>query len=182
MSKYDIGNTSYSAFMNEKEGRYTVLVNKAELTNRNNGGIATAEEGNFYREAVEVCDEIINRNLSQKAVVSIWKSKKKMCADEIDRIVNELKKVKAEEQKNEIPVGAGKPADSAKTSQISRIRRLLLPQRTLLTALPHAQPAWQRVRGYQIPHSNSPWCQLLRNPRRGSSCSVKRKVAPCTFH
>lgn len=116
MSKYDIGNTSYSAFMNEKEGRYTVLVNKAELTNRNNGGIATAEEGNFYREAVEVCDEIINRNLSQKAVVSIWKSKKKMCADEIDRIVNELKKVKAEEQKNEIPVGAGKPADSAKTS------------------------------------------------------------------
>lgn len=90
MDRYNIGGTSYSELMNAKTNQYNTMVRQAEIANRDNGGKPTREEGNYYREAVNICNEIINMNLSQRAVVGIWMNRKKMCEAEVNRIVNAL--------------------------------------------------------------------------------------------
>lgn len=91
MDRYNIGSTSYSELMNSKTNQYNIMLRQAEMTNRDNGGKPTREEGNYYREAVNICSEIINMNLSQRAIVNIWTNRKKMCEAEVNRIVDALK-------------------------------------------------------------------------------------------
>lgn len=90
MDRYNIGGTSYSTVMNDKTNQYNILIRKAEITNRDNDGKPTKEEGNFYREAMQVCSEIINMNLAQRAVVNLWTGRKKLCEAEVERIVRAL--------------------------------------------------------------------------------------------
>ena len=90
MNRYNIGGTSYSELMNTKTNQYNIMIRQAETANRDNGGKPTKEEGNYYREAVNICSEIINMNLSQRAIVNIWTNRKKMCEAEVNRIVKAL--------------------------------------------------------------------------------------------
>lgn len=103
MDRYNIGGTSYSELMNTKTNQYNIMIRKAEIANRDNGGKPTKEEGNFYREAGIICGEIINLNLSQRAVVDVWTNRKRMCESEVSRIVNALMPPpeKAPEEKKE---------------------------------------------------------------------------------
>lgn len=88
--KIDISGTNYTQTMDEKTTRYTNLVNKAERINRNQGGKPSKEEANFYYEASKVCDEIMNMNLSQRAVYAQWKYRKLDCEENIKRIADIL--------------------------------------------------------------------------------------------
>ena len=107
MDRYSIGGTSYSELMNEKTEQYNIMIRNAEITNRNNGGKPTKEEGNFYREAVNVCNEIINMNLSQRAVVNLWNNRKKLCEVEVNRIVSALRPAQEKEETHAIPESNG---------------------------------------------------------------------------
>ena len=104
MDRY-IGGTNYSEVMNDKVNQYNILLRNAEVTNRDNGGKPTKEEGNFYREAMNVCSEIINMNLSQRAVVNVWTNRKKLCEIEVNRIVKALRP--PEEEKEAPPMEQG---------------------------------------------------------------------------
>lgn len=90
MDRYNIGGTNYSEIMNAKTNQYNIMIRKAEIANRDNGGKPTKEEGNYYREAYNICCEIINMNLAQRAVVNAWTIRKKDCEAQVDRIVNAL--------------------------------------------------------------------------------------------
>lgn len=94
---FNIGKTNYGELMNEKTNQYNILIRKAEIANRDNKGVPSKEEGQFYREAMNVCSEIINMNLSQRAVVNIWTNRKKDCEAQVERIVRYLRPPKAEE-------------------------------------------------------------------------------------
>ncbi len=88
--RYDISGADYTRLMDEKTTRYTNLVRKAERLNRDQGGKPTKEEAGFYYEATKVCEEIMNMNLSQRAVYEQWKYRKLDCEAEIKRITNIL--------------------------------------------------------------------------------------------
>ena len=93
---FNIGKTNYGELMNEKTNQYNILIRNAEMTNRDNNGTPTKEEGQYYREAANVCSEIISHNLSQRAVANIWTNRKKACEAEVDRIVRFLRPPKPE--------------------------------------------------------------------------------------
>lgn len=88
--KFDISGTSYTRTMDEKTSQFTNLVLKAERLNRQQSGQPTKEEAELYYRAVKVCEEIINMNLSQRAVYSQWQQRKLVCEDQIKRISNIL--------------------------------------------------------------------------------------------
>lgn len=90
MDRYTLEGTNYTQLMNEKTSSYNILLREAEITRRDNGGKPSVEEGRLYREAMNVCAEIINMNLSQRAIVSAWTQRKKDCEDEVNRIVKAL--------------------------------------------------------------------------------------------
>ncbi len=116
MDRYNIGRTSYSELMNSKTNQYNIMLRQAEITNRDNGGKPSKEEGSFYREAMNICAEIINMNLSQRAIVNIWTNRKKMCETEVNRIVNALrppeKEVKKEPEPDNSLSNNGRKAES----------------------------------------------------------------------
>lgn len=89
-NKYDISGTGYTQMMDEKTTRYTGLIRKAERIHRDQGGKPTKEEASFYFEAAKVCEEIMNMNLSQRAVYEQWKYRKLDCQEEIKRITDIL--------------------------------------------------------------------------------------------
>ena len=89
-NKYDISGTSYTKMMDEKTSCYTGLIRKAERLNRDQGGKPTKEEAGFYFEAAKVCEEIMNMNLSQRAVYEQWKYRKLDCQEQIKRITDIL--------------------------------------------------------------------------------------------
>ncbi len=89
-NRYDISGTSYTKTMDEKTTRYTNLVRRAERINRDQGGKPTKEEASFYYEASKVCEEIMNMNLSQRAVHEQWRYRKMDCEDRIRQITNIL--------------------------------------------------------------------------------------------
>ena len=97
MDLTNIGRTNYGELMNEKTNQYNILIRNAEMAARDNGGTPSKEEGQFYREAANVCSEIINHNLSQRAVANIWTNRKRACEAEVDRIVRFLRPPKQEE-------------------------------------------------------------------------------------
>ena len=84
--RYYIGSNPYSQTLNSKTQQYTNLVRDAEAVRLRNGGRPTREEGLLYREAVNVCAEIINMNLGQREVVNRWNMVKRECEAELDRI------------------------------------------------------------------------------------------------
>ena len=88
--KYDISGASYIQTMDEKTTRYTNLVRRAERINRDQNGKPSKEEANFYYEASKVCDEIMNMNLSQRAVYEQWRYRKLDCEENIKRITDIL--------------------------------------------------------------------------------------------
>lgn len=87
---YDISSSSYTQLMDEKTTRYANLVRKAEQINRAQAGNPTKEEASFYYEASKICEEIMNMNLTQRAVYEQWKFRKIDCEDRIKEITNIL--------------------------------------------------------------------------------------------
>ena len=88
--KYDISGASYTRMMDEKTTRYTNLVRKAEKINRDQAGTPTKEEAKFYYDATKVCEEIMNMNLTQRAVYEQWKYRKLDCEERVKQITNIL--------------------------------------------------------------------------------------------
>lgn len=88
--KYDISGSSYMQMMDEKTTRYANLVRKAEQINRDQAGKPTKEEATFYYEASKICEEIMNMNLTQRAVYEQWKYRKMDCEDRIKEITDIL--------------------------------------------------------------------------------------------
>lgn len=89
-NKYDISGTSYTQTMDEKTTQYSNLMLKAERISHEHGGKPTKEEATFYYQAAKVCEEIMNMNLSQRAVYAQWQQRKLECEENIKRITNIL--------------------------------------------------------------------------------------------
>ena len=90
MAKYDISGSSYTQRMDEKTTRYNNLVRQAERINYNNNGQASKEEAEFYYQAVKVCEEIMNMNLSQRAVYAQWQLRRQNCEDAVKKICDAI--------------------------------------------------------------------------------------------
>lgn len=88
--KHDISGTSYIKMMDEKTTQYNNLIRKAERINHENDGKPTKEEATFYYQASKLCEEIMNMNISQRAVYSQWKYRKQDCEDTVKKITNIL--------------------------------------------------------------------------------------------
>lgn len=86
MSRYDTSGAPYIKMMDEKTTQFNNLVRKAQRLNRDNGGKVSKEEAAFYYQAVKVCEEIMNMNVSQRAVYNQWNLRKQDCEDSIRRI------------------------------------------------------------------------------------------------
>lgn len=81
---------SFADSMNEKINQYNALIMRAERINYENQGRPTKEEGMLYAEAMDVCSEIMNMNLSQKNTYSKWIRQKMNCESEVQRILKVL--------------------------------------------------------------------------------------------
>ena len=90
MFEYDISKNSYSSSMNEKINQYNALVMEAEVANRDHKGQPSPEEARLYKEAMDVCSEIMNLNMSQRALYSKWKMQKDACKVKLDQILDVL--------------------------------------------------------------------------------------------
>lgn len=89
-NKYDMSGSSYTQSMEEKTTRYNNLIRQAERINHNNNGKMSKEEAEFYYQAVKVCEEIMNMNLSQRAVYAQWQLRRQTCEDTIKRICDAI--------------------------------------------------------------------------------------------
>ena len=88
--KHDISGTSYIKTMEEKTTQYNNLIRKAERISYERGGKPSKEEATFYYQASKICEEIMNLNISQRAVHSQWKFRKQDCEENVKRITNIL--------------------------------------------------------------------------------------------
>lgn len=86
----------YSKMMLDKIEQYNSLRRRAEEWNRNNGGKPTVEEEKLYRDAANICEEIINFNLTNRFTVLKWKKQRDDCIAEIDRISGALDSSKSD--------------------------------------------------------------------------------------
>ena len=89
-NRYDISGSGYTQSMEEKTTRYNNLVRQAERINYNNDGKASKEEAEFYYQAVKVCEEIMNLNLSQRAVYAQWQLRRQNCESAVKRICDAI--------------------------------------------------------------------------------------------
>ena len=89
-NKYDISGSSYTQSMEEKTTRYNSLVRQAERINHGSSGRASKEEAEFYYQAVKVCEEIMNMNLSQRAVYAQWQLRRQNCENAVKRICDAI--------------------------------------------------------------------------------------------
>ena len=89
-NKYDMSGSSYTQSMEEKTTRYNNLVRQAERINYNNNGKASKEEAEFYYQAVKICEEIMNLNLSQRAVYAQWQLRRQNCESTVKRICDAI--------------------------------------------------------------------------------------------
>lgn len=87
---HDISGTSYIKMMEEKTTQYNNLIRKAERISHELEGKPSKEEATFYYQAAKVCEEIVNLNISQRAVYSQWKYRKQDCEENVKRITNVL--------------------------------------------------------------------------------------------
>ena len=90
MNRKGMDETKYGQFMNEKTEQFNALTRRAETVNRDNNGKLTKEEGELYMEARAVCTEVISMNKSERAVVSLWTSRKRRCEEAASAILNAL--------------------------------------------------------------------------------------------
>lgn len=88
--KHDISSTSYIKMQDEKTTQYNNLVRKAERINYENNGEPSKEEATFYYQAAKICEEIMNMNISQRAVYSQWKYRKQDCEEMVKKIADVL--------------------------------------------------------------------------------------------
>lgn len=86
--KYDLSSSSYIRKMEEKESQYNGLVRKAERINYDLGGKPSKEEALFYLQAAKVGEEIMNMNLSERSVYSLWKMRVMDCEEQAKRITD----------------------------------------------------------------------------------------------
>ena len=86
--KYDLSGSSYIRKVEEKESQYNGLVRKAERINYDLGGKPSKEEAVFYLQAAKVGEEIMNMNLSERAVYSLWKMRVMDCEAQAKRITD----------------------------------------------------------------------------------------------
>lgn len=89
-SRHDISGTSYIQLMEEKSTQYNNLIRKAERIHIDRGGKISKEEATFYYQAAKICEEIMNMNLSQRAVYAQWRMRKEDCEDMVRKITNIL--------------------------------------------------------------------------------------------
>lgn len=80
-------NDSFSNSMNEKVNRYNALITRAERTHAENQGMPTKAEAVLYVEAMDICEEIMNMNQSQRNTYAKWQRLKEDCESEIRRIL-----------------------------------------------------------------------------------------------
>ena len=90
MARYDIGDTAYSSSLNEQIAQYNKIMRAIDTLQRDNGGVPTRAEGEYYLKAIGVCSEIMNLNLSQRAVHAQWQQRKEDCEYELKRVMNYL--------------------------------------------------------------------------------------------
>lgn len=88
--KHNLGATPYAQTMNAKTAQYNSLIRRAEIANRDNDGRPTKEEAELYVQASDVCAEIMNMNLSQRAVYAKWQLLKTSAEREATRILDVL--------------------------------------------------------------------------------------------
>ncbi len=90
MSNYsDFTSSSYTAMMNEKQNQYRSIINQAERLRRANDG-PSREEGMLYINAANICEEIKNINLGQRAVYTQWSQRKMMCEEKVREITEAI--------------------------------------------------------------------------------------------
>lgn len=109
-NKYDISGSSYTQGMEEKQTRYNNLIRQAERINYSNNGAASKEEAELYYQAAKVCEEIMNMNLSQRAVYAKWELFRQTCESAVKRICDAIAP----------PPPAPEPKDTARTADISQ--------------------------------------------------------------
>ena len=109
MFGYDALQSPYTNVMNDKVAQYRALLNRAEIVNRNHGGKMTKEEAQLYKEAMDVCVEIMSMNMSERAVYAMWRRHKDECEENLRRIMDVLSPVPARPARAEEPA-VSKPA------------------------------------------------------------------------
>ncbi|MCD8191031.1 MAG: hypothetical protein LUD78_12595, partial [Clostridiales bacterium] len=90
MSRYDISRTSYTSSMTEKNNQYVGLIRKAERVRRERNDSPSKEECLLYIEAAKVCEEIRDKNLSQRAVYTKWEQRRLECEATAKEIANSI--------------------------------------------------------------------------------------------
>lgn len=90
MFGYEIPKNSYSDTMDDKIAQYRALVMQAKVANRDHQGNPSAEEAKLYKKAMDVCGEIMNLNLSQRAVYAKWKQQRDTCEEKVHQILDVL--------------------------------------------------------------------------------------------
>ena len=106
-------NDSFSNSMNEKVNRYNALITRAERTNAENQGVPTKAEAELYVAAMDLCEEIMNMNQSQRNTYAKWQRLKEDCGSEIRRILAVLDPKPPVRQTAPAPVPAPTPTVSA---------------------------------------------------------------------
>ncbi len=118
MAIYKTGDTAYGKTMALKASQYDALICRAETLRRDNGGKPSKAEAICYRDAVAVCEEIRDMNLSQRAEYNKWDYRAKDCLSLLDAIVRELdpnfgkKPAPAAAEPSEPPAAATTPAEA----------------------------------------------------------------------
>ncbi|MCD8189408.1 MAG: AAA family ATPase [Clostridiales bacterium] len=84
MGKYDI------KWMTEKNNQYVGLIRKAERVRRERNDSPSKEECLLYLEAARVCEEIRDKNLSQRAVYTRWEQRRMECEATAREIANSI--------------------------------------------------------------------------------------------
>lgn len=124
-NRYDMSGSSYTQSMEEKTTRYNNLVRQAERINYNNDGKVSKEEATFYYQAAKICEEIMNMNLSQRAVYAQWQLRRQNCEDTVKRICDTIapppsaprSEPKDTAQAVDIPQGAKSDPTAKKSAQ-----------------------------------------------------------------
>ena len=76
--------------MNNLTHQYDVLIMGAEVQHRDCGNKPSKQEAALYREAVKVCEEIRDLNLTNSAMYNKWDERAKKCNESVEEIVRSL--------------------------------------------------------------------------------------------
>lgn len=82
--------TVYGRNMSTKTGQYEALICKAETINRDSNYQPSKAEAVCYRDALKVCEEIRDMNISQRAEYAKWQSRVDECREKVTSILEAL--------------------------------------------------------------------------------------------